>query len=182
MVQAEGDAQPTPFSFTTRIVSGNTERAPLEFSLVYLFRSNFRAGIEYMPSHGEKNARWVPLANWRLVEADGKRPAVALGMSSAWPSSRVKGEAYSLTLAQAWGQNWSGYASVSFAPKAERSADKWYQPLGLSYRWSKHWQSRLMWDGNKMHPAVSYVSNSDWSASVFLLDGKNPTLSVTYGF
>ena len=174
MVQGSGKIQEQVFSLTTRwINSTKTLRAPLAFTLVRLFGESFRIGIEHMPKSDKSFLVW----NWRLLEATPKTPALAIGQSSAWPSSEVTGSAFSVTAAQALNANWHAYLSASFAPDQAR----WFLPAGLAYRLTPAFKARAMWDGNRLHPAISY-QQSDWGLSFFLLDGRDPTLSLSVGF
>jgi hypothetical protein len=129
--------------------------------------------MEFMP---RKN-RWSPVWNWRLIEADGWRPAIALGQSSAWPSSKTSGSAFTLTAAQSFGKGFSGYLSASYAP----NGDLWQIPAGVNWRVNQDWTTRIMWDGNNLHPIVTrHIDN--WSMSLIMLDGSDPTLAFSIGF
>ncbi|HBF23604.1 MAG TPA: hypothetical protein DDW23_07310 [Planctomycetes bacterium] len=108
---------------------------------------------------------------------EGNRPALALSHGSAWPSSVVTGSAYSLTTAKAFGANWSGYLSGSFVPDQSR----WLFPGGITYQFKPSIRARGLWDGEQLHPGVSYVQD-DWSLSAFILDGDDFTLSYSIGF
>ncbi len=54
-------------------------------------------------------------------------------------------------------------------------------PAGLNYKINDKWNTRVMWDGTNLHPILTrYID--DWSLSLLLLDGTDPTLSVSVGF
>jgi len=164
----------TPWSLSMRqVLVKGSERAPTEFSLVRQLFPNFRGGLEYMP----RSDRVSPVWTWRFLEADGWQPAVALGQSSAWPSSKTDGSAFLLTAAQDFGEGWGGYVSVSYAPRG----DLWQVPAGASWRFHDAWSSRLMWDGDNLHPILTH-HHGRWSVSLILLDGKDPTISASFGF
>lgn len=124
-----------------------------------------------------RSDRWNPVWNWRLVDAKGWRPAIALGQSSAWPSSKTSGSAFMLTAAQSFGKGVSGYLTASYAP----DGDLWQMPAGLSWQITETWSTRAMWDGSKLHPIATFHKD-DWSMSLILLDGKDPTMAFSIGF
>ena len=121
--------------------------------------------------------RISPIVNWRFREAQGEAPALALGMGTAWPSSKASGQAYSLTAARALGKDFSGYVAASYAP----DANLWFAPAGLQYRLNRDWSTKVMWDGDRLHPVVTHHAEQ-WSLSFLLLDGRDPTLSFSVGF
>jgi hypothetical protein len=163
-----------PWSFSMRqVLVKGSNRAPTEFSLVRQFGESFRAGAEFMP----RADRWHPVWNYRILEATEAHPALAIGQSSAWPSSKTSGSAFTLTTAQGFGNGLSGYLSVSYAP----DGDLWQVPGGINWRFHEHWSSRLMWDGGNLHPVVTYHQDV-WSMSLLLLDGEDPTFSMSVGF
>ena len=173
-MRGAGDSQAKPNILTSRwVIDNNSPRAALEFSYTRQILPTLNVGVEYMPS----SERYSPVANWRFLEADGWRPAMAIGTSSAWPSSEVSGNAHSLTIANSLGAGVSAYVAASYAP----DIDSWYMPFGLNYRISDKWSTRAMYDGNNYHPIVTYNSG-DLRTSFILLDGKSPTLSVSFSF
>ncbi|MDP6129554.1 MAG: hypothetical protein QF389_06970 [Planctomycetota bacterium] len=156
-----------------RVLVTGSARAPIEFSLVRKWTPSFRAGLEYMP----RDERWAPVWNWRILKATKTRPAIALGQSTAWPSSKTSGSAFSLSAAKSIAKDWSAYLSASYAP----NGDLWQMPAGLNYKINDKWNTRVMWDGTNLHPILTrYID--DWSLSLLLLDGTDPTLSVSVGF
>ena len=166
--------QNQPWSFNTRrtLITG-ADRSPIEFSLLRQLTPSFRAGLEYMPRDG----RVAPLWNWRLLEATDHRPALVLGQGTAWPSGKVTGAAYSLTVAQAFSDGWSAYVSASYAPDNQL----WQMPAGVQRRLSKEWSTKMMWDGSKLHPFLTY-HGEQVNISLLLLDGKIPTLGLSVLF
>lgn len=140
---------------------------------MYRFWPNFRAGLSWMP----RDRRASPVWNWRLKEGSADRPAVILGQSTAWPSSKVPGAAYSLSLAQQLNEDWSAYVSLSYAP----SRRQWHVPAGVNWSFQEGWVARLLWDGIKVHPAVLHTRGA-WSIGLILLDGSDPTLATSLSF
>ncbi|MBC8371820.1 MAG: hypothetical protein H8E25_17595 [Planctomycetes bacterium] len=151
----------------------NSPRSALSYSYTRQVYPTLNVGVEYMPSSN----RYAPVANWRFLEADGWRPAIAISTSSAWPSSLVSGNAHFLTVANGLGNGFSAYVAAAYAP----DGDLWYMPAGLNYRISDDWSSRLMYDGDNLHPIITY-NFQDIRTSLILLDGESPTLSVSYSF
>lgn|GEM_PF-751865 len=173
-MRGAGDIQAQPNIFTTRwVVDNNSPRAALAFSLTRQILPTLNVGIEFMPA----SDRYAPIAHWRFLEAKGWQPAIAISTSTAWPSSKVSGNAHSLTVANSVGGGFSAYVAASYAP----DSDLWYMPAGLNYRINEDWSSRMMWDGNNLHPIITYNSG-DIRTSFILLDGKSPTLSLSFSF
>ena len=173
-MRGAGNIQDKPHSLTTRwVIDNNSPRASLEFSLTRMILPNLSAGIEFMP----ESDRYSPVVNWRFIEASGWRPAVTVGTSSAWPSSKVSGNAYILSIGNSIAKGLSAYVAASYAP----SGDLWQIPAGLNYRINKDWSSHLMYDGDKLHPIITY-SYGDIRTSFILLDSKSPTLAVSFSF
>ena len=148
-------------------------RAPIEFSLAHRLTDSFRLGVEYMP----RDDRWNPVWNWRFLEASGWRPALLLGQSSAWPSSKASGSAFSFTVAQSLGRGVSAYVAASYAP----DGDLWQMPAGLNWQVTEEWSTRLMYDGANFHPILTR-HQKDWSMSLMLLGGTDPTVAYSYSF
>ncbi|MDP6963746.1 MAG: hypothetical protein QGF46_06220, partial [Planctomycetota bacterium] len=162
-MRGSGDVQTKDNILTTRLVlDGDSPRSKLQFSYLRQILPNLNAGVEYMPS----SDRYSPVINWRFMNADGWLPALAVGSSSAWPSSKVSGNAYFLTAANSLGNGFSAYVSAAFAP----DGDIWYMPAGLNYKLNEDWSARLMYDGDNLHPLVSYTF-LDLRTSFIMLDG-----------
>ena len=173
-MRGAGDSQAKPNILTSRwVIDNNSPRSALEFSYTRQILPTLNVGVEYKPA----SERYSPVANWRFLEADGWQPAMAIGTSSAWPSSEISGNAHSLTIANSLGAGISAYVAASYAP----DSDSWYMPFGLNYRISDKWSTRAMYDGNNYHPIVTYDSG-DLRTSFILLDSKSPTLSVSFRF
>ena len=140
---------------------------------MYRIFPNLRAGLSWMP----RDNRASPVWNWRLREGTTKTPAIVLGQSTAWPSSKVSGEAYSLTFAQPINEECSAYVSASYAP----DGPKWYVPAGVNWAFTEQWVARLLWDGVHLHPAISHTRGA-WNFGFMLLDGKDPTITTSFAF
>jgi hypothetical protein len=145
----------------------------MEFFVVRRINSDLRVGAEFRP----EDRRLVPTWNYRLINATDTIPEVAIGQSTAWPSSKTDGSAYSLSIAQTFGDAWSAYLSASYAP----NGDLWQMPAGLNYRISDQWSTRAMWDGSNLHPVLTH-QHENMSYSFLLLGGTDPTLTVAFGF
>ena len=148
-------------------------RAPIEFNLSRRFSESLMVGVEYMPRDNRISPTW----NYRLIERTDSRPAVAVGQGTAWPSGKVTGSAYSLTVADSIGAGISAYISASYAP----DQSLWQIPAGLNWRFDEDWSTRLMWDGENLHPFLSY-SLPDWDLGLLLLDQRYPTLAASFSF
>jgi hypothetical protein len=156
-----------------RVLQSDKNRAPVEFYVVRQLSPNLRVGAEYRP----RDDRLVPVWNLRILEATKSRPEIAIGQSTAWPSSKTDGSAFSLSAGQSLGDGWTAYLSAVYAP----NGDLWQIPAGLNYRMNDRWSARTMWDGSQLHPVLTHHSE-DWSLSLLLLGGTDPTISVAVGF
>lgn len=173
-MRGAGDSQAKPNILTSRwVIDNNSPRSALEFSYTRQILPTLNVGVEYKPA----SERYSPVANWRFLEADGWQPAMAIGTSSAWPSSKVSGNAHSLTIANSLGYDMSAYIAASYAP----DNDSWYMPFGLNYYINDSWSSRIMYDGDNYHPIVTYKTEN-LRTSFILLDSKSPTVSVSFSF
>lgn len=162
------------WSFTARtILVEDTNREPLEFSLVHRLRDDLQVGIE-AAIDAEK---FYPMANYRILEATDDQPALVLGTSSAWPSDDVGGNAVTLTAAQMLGPRVSGSLSLSYM--LENS--KWRVPASLHYGIRPNLDGTLMYDGQHLHPLLTWRSDN-LSFSFILLNVSDPALSVSVGF
>ncbi|MAE29083.1 MAG: hypothetical protein QF599_02175 [Planctomycetota bacterium] len=150
-----------------------SDRSPLEFSLTHRLLDNLQLGLEY---DAEEDS-FFPLVNWRVLDAAGKQPALALGISSAWPSSQVDGSALFVTAAQNIAPGLSLSASLSYGLEDQR----FRTPGSLRYALTSNLSTTLFYDGNNLHPLASY-SHGDLSYSLILLGASDPALSVSWGF
>jgi hypothetical protein len=172
-VGGAGQIQSGLWSLTGRFVLADSDRSPVEFSLAHRLRDDLQVGIEYDPEEGEV----YPLVNWRFMEATEDRPALAVGTSSAWPSREVDGNAVFLTAAQNLGAGLSGSLSLSYGIEDERVR----VPASLNYTLSEGWTGTMIYDGDNLHPVVT-VRRTSLSYSLILLNGEEPTISISWGF
>ena len=162
------------WNFTTRtILTEDTNREPLEMSLVHRLREDLQVGIEV----GVDSNEYYPVVNYRILDATEDHPAVVLGTSSAWPSDEVDGNAFSVTAAQVLGPRLSG--SLSLAYIADNS--EWQIPASIRYGIAPDLEATLIYDGDDLHPLVTWRSNQ-FSFSFIMLGAEDPTLSVSVGF
>lgn len=117
------------------------------------------------------------MVNWRVLEAGPDIPAVVIGTSSAWPSSEVDGNAVFVTAAQLLADGVSGSVSLSYGLDEK----KWRVPASLRAALGDNLDGTLVFDGSNFHPLVTYRLE-DVSLSFILLDGEDPTISVSWSF
>ena len=148
----------------------DTNRAPLEYSLVHLVNERLQLGVEY--NYSEDN--FSPVAMYRLIDATEKTPAVMIGTSSAWPSSQVDGNAYTVTLAKMLDENTSATLAAAYIPDNE----DWLMPASLSRRLTDNLSMSVMYDGDDLHPLL-ILDREHASVSFILLGGEDPAISVS---
>ena len=54
-------------------------------------------------------------------------------------------------------------------------------PGGVNWQLNEAWTTRLMWDGANLHPIVTHHFDT-LSLSLMMLDGRDPTLAISFGF
>ncbi|MDP6539778.1 MAG: hypothetical protein QF903_07785 [Planctomycetota bacterium] len=168
-----GEIQDGRWSLTGRFVLVDSDRSPVEFSLTHRLRDDLQIGIEYDAEEGQL----FPLVNWRLVDAEGARPALALGVSSAWPSREVDGSALFVTAARHLGEGLSASVSLSWGLEDERLR----VPASLSYSLGDSASAMVLYDGDNAHPMLTFRGGS-LSTSLILMGGTDPTISLSWGF
>lgn len=117
------------------------------------------------------------MVNWRVLDASPSTPAVIVGTSSAWPSAEVDGNAVFVTAGQLLADGVSGSVSLSYGLDDK----KWRVPGSLRTSLADNLDGTLVYDGRDFHPLVTYRME-DVSFSFILLDGEDPTISVSWSF
>jgi hypothetical protein len=158
---------------TGRFVLVDSDRSPVEFSLAHRLRDDLQVGVEYDPGEGAL----YPLLNWRFVDATDEHPAVALGVSSAWPSSEVDGSAVFVTAAQNLGPRLAASISLAYGLEDERLR----VPASLSYTFGENLSGMLLHDGDQTHPILTY-RRAPVSFSLIFLNAEDAALSISWGF
>jgi len=148
-------------------------REPVEFSVVHRLRNDLQVGLEGAPQSGNL----FPVVNWRILEAGPNTPAVVVGTSSAWPSSKGEGNAVFVTAAQLLAPGVSGSVSLSYGLDEK----KWQVPASVRTHIAPNVEGTLVFDGDQFHPLVTYRLE-DLSFSFILLNVKDPTISVSWTF
>jgi len=172
-VRGAGEIQSRSWSLTGRFVLVDSDRSPVEFSLAHRLRDDLQIGLEY----DEEEGAIYPLVNWRFLDATDKRPALALGISSAWPSTEVDGSALFVTAAQNLWAGFSGSVSVSYGIDEER----FRVPASLFYSFNEDMTGTLLYDGENLHPILT-LNRSSLSYSLILLNAEEVAISVSWGF
>ncbi len=155
------------------ILAEETNREKLEFSLTHRVSQNLQIGLE----HGADSNEYFPLINYRLREAKDGLPAFIVGTSSAWPSGEVDGNAFFLSAASLLNSRTSGSVSISYTP----DDGSWKIPGSLQYALSETVDGSLIWDGDNLHPLVTWYGGKI-NLSFILLGGEDPTISTTIAF
>lgn len=157
---------------TQRVVfPQDTNRAPLEFSLIHPVNERFEVGIEY----DYKEDQFHPAAVYRIIDATESSPAVMVGTSSAWPSGDVDGNALTLTLANMIGDDLNFSVGAAYILENE----DWRSPASLSYRIKEGLSTSLMYDGDGLHPLVT-IDRVGASIQLILLGGEDPAIAVSF--
>ena len=152
------------------VIPQDTDRSPLEYSLVRPVGKSLQMGIEYDHSEGKVH----PVVIWRVVNATEDTPAIMLGTSSAWPSSEVDGNALSITAATLIDANTSLTLGASYILDTE----EWRSPASLSRRLTETLSASVMYDGENLHP-ILIMDREGASFSFILLNGEDPAISVS---
>ncbi len=155
------------------VLTEDTNREKLEFSLVHRLDPNLQIGLEW----GADSNDFYPMANYRLIDADEGRPAIILGTSSAWPSGEVDGNAFFISAANLLTPRSSGSLSLSYTP----DDGSWKVPASYRYSLSQDFDASLIWDGDDLHPLVTWRGGG-LNLSFILLGGEDPTISTTVAF
>ena len=100
-----------------------------------------------------------------------------VGTSSAWPSGEVDGNAFFLSAASLLNSRTSGSVSISYTP----DDGSWKIPGSLQYALSETVDGSLIWDGDNLHPLVTWYGGKI-NLSFILLGGEDPTISTTIAF
>lgn len=172
-MRGAGHIQAGSWSLTTRVVLVDTDRAPLEFSLAHRLRDDLQVGIEY---NVEEEAIF-PLINWRVMDATKDHPALVVGVGSAWPSNEVDGSALFITAAQNIAKGLSLSASLSYGIEDHRVR----APGSLRYVLGETLSTTLFYDGDNLHPLLTYRTAST-SYSLIFLGARDPAISISWGF
>ena len=155
------------------ILAEDTNRENLGFSLTNLLTPKLQVGLEY----GADSDEWFPQINYRLRNAENGWPAIILGTSSAWPSGEVDGSAFWISAAKLLNPRSSGSMSISYTP----DDDSWKTPGSFNYVLSKTMEGSLIWDGENLHPLVTWRGGRI-NLSFILLGGEDATISTTVAF
>ena len=148
----------------------DTNRAPLEYSLLHVVNERFEVGIEY----DYKEDQFHPAAVYRIVEATESTPAVMIGTSSAWPSGEVDGNALSITLSDMLGDDMNFSLGAAYILETE----DWRSPASLSYRIGEGLSTSLMYDGDGLHPIMT-IDRVGASIQLILFNGEDPGIAVS---
>jgi hypothetical protein len=148
----------------------DTNRSPLEYSLIRSINERFQAGIEY----DYKEDQLHPVMVYRVIDATESSPAIMLGTSSAWPSGDVDGNAVMLTAASMVGED----MSLTFGAAYILENEDWRTPASISYRIREGLSASVMYDGDNLHPLMA-IDRMGASFQLILLGGEDPAIAVS---
>ena len=148
----------------------DTNRSPLEYSLVHPVNDRLQLGVEY--DYGEDKLH--PVAVYRVIDATENTPAVMLGTSSAWPSGDVDGNALTVTAANMIGAD----TSVTFGAAYILDTEEWRTPASISHRIREGLSWSVMYDGDNLHPLMT-IDRVGASIQLILLGGEDPAIAVS---
>lgn len=171
-----GNTDTNRWTFGTRLIANQIDRARWRNTLTYTFHPRITAGIEYNPLAGKVS----PLANIVALTETAKRPALILGTSSdriGTPSGQSYYATFSKNLRQATGLPIAPYVGITYGTYEDR-----LRPIGgLNISFHERWSSTILFDGVRVHPLLSY-GRGRHQFSLLFERGRNPGLSYSISF
>ncbi len=152
------------------------DRAALRTTLTYRAHPRFTLGIEYNPLAGKVS----PLANWLVVPEREHRPALMLGTSS----DRIgtpNGQSFYATLGKSLkreiGLPLAPYVGVAYGTHEDK-----LRPIGgLAWKFSKHADTLVIFDGVNVHPTMNLTIGRH-VFTVLLVEAKNFGVGYSVAF
>lgn len=164
------------WTFGTRFVTNQIDRARWRNTLTYQLYPRLSIGIEYNPLAGKV----APLANFVALTETKTRPALILGTSSdriGTPSGQSFYATFSKNLKRETGLPLAPYVGVAYG-----TYDKKTRVIGgLNIDFSRGFTSTILFDGVKIHPTVNY-SFKQHQFGVIFAQGKNVGFNYSISF
>jgi hypothetical protein len=175
-VSGTGQEDTKKWTFGTRFIPNQINRAKWRNTLTYQINPRLSVGVEYNPL-----ARKVsPLANFVALTETNKRPAVILGTSSdriGTPSGQSFYATASKSLERETGLPIAPYIGVAYGTFENRARIIG----GLNVFFTKRFSSTILFDGVKVHPTFNY-SNGRHQFGFILVQGKSPGINYSVSF
>ena len=155
------------WTFGTRFVSNQIDRAKWRNTLTYQLHPRLSVGVEYNPLAGKVS----PLANYVALTETKNRPAIILGTSSdriGTPSGQSFYATFSKNLKRETGLPIAPYVGVAYGTYENR-----FRVIGgLNINFGKGFGSTILFDGVRVHPTFNY-SFKQHQFGVIFAQGKN---------
>ncbi len=164
------------WTFGTRYISNQIDRARWRNTLTYQFTPRFSVGVEYNPLAGKVS----PLANFVALTETKNRPAIILGTSSdriGTPSGQSFYATASKNLKRETNLPIAPYIGVAYGTYENR-----FRVIGgLNVNFGKGFGSTILFDGVKVHPTLNY-SYKQHQFGVIFAQGKNIGANYSISF
>ncbi len=164
------------WTFGTRYISNQIDRARWRNTLTYQVSPRFSVGVEYNPLAGKVS----PLANFVAVTETNNRPAIILGMSSdriGTPGGQSFYATASKNLRRETRLPIAPYVGIAYGTYENR-----FRVIGgLNINFAKGFGSTILFDGVKVHPTFNY-SYKQHQFGVIFAQGKNIGANYSISF
>jgi hypothetical protein len=175
-VSGAGGDDANKWTFGTRVIANQIDRATWRNTLTYRFVPRFSAGIEYNPLAGSVS----PLANALLITETQRRPALIVGTSSdriGTPSGQSFYGTFSKNLRRETKLPIAPYIGAAYGS----FEDRWRAIGGLNIGFTEQFTSLVIFDGVHVHPLLNY-SHGRHVFSFMLIRGRDPGVSYSISF
>ena len=171
-----GQENQKKWTFGTRFVTNQIDRAKWRNTLTYQLLPRLSVGIEYNPLAGNVS----PLANFVALTETKNRPAIILGTSSdriGTPSGQSFYATASKNLKRETGLPIAPYIGIAYGTYEKRAR----VIGGLNVYLPKGFSSTILFDGVKVHPTLTY-SYGRQQFGLALVEGKKAGFSYNISF
>jgi len=166
-VSGTGQENQKRWTFGTRFVTNQIDRAKWRNTLTYQLYPRLSVGIEYNPLAGKVS----PLANFVALTETKNRPAIILGTSSdriGTPGGQSFYATVSKNLKRATGLPIAPYIGIAYGTFENRAR----VIGGLNIDLTRGFSSTILFDGVKIHPTFNY-SYRQHQFGIIFAQGKN---------
>ncbi len=181
---ADGKERNWRWTFSSRYVKDiPQERARIRNTLMYAVTPSFQAGVEYNPL--KERVGISPLANWRVLDEEGWRPALILGTSS----DRIgtpHGQSFYATVSKTFEAE-TGLPVAPYAGVAYGTFEDELNPIGGgSVYWTGRVSTTHLYDGKNVHHLLNVGVTDRFSIGILYVtqkrDAGDPYWGLTWGF
>lgn len=171
-----GQENQKKWTFGTRFVTNQIERARWRNTLTYQVTPRFSVGIEYNPLAGKIS----PLANFVALTETRNRPAIIIGTSSdriGTPSGQSFYATFSKNLKRETRLPIAPYVGLAYGTYENR-----FRVIGgLNIDFGRGFGSTILYDGVKVHPTFNYGYKQHQFGLIFV-QGKNIGANYSISF